>query len=251
MRAPWRGGDAAKRDAHVADRAAVEIERDSSRGQSEFVGLAVSYFEINRAARPRRGGNRKAGNDLTGQQRIFDIWRVARLQVQLGEGNFAHAVLAHDLDLRVERSQRLREVAGIGRNAVLTGAEYGVRPVDAVQRGAAGAGIALVAIGVGRVSKVGATRALQDVAAEQGHVADLRTGGELKRLGNYGVVGDHVRMVGGLRHRGEGAKPQVVRAGLDRGQRWIGGEGRNIDHVRGPHHIEASSDRSAWKPPDT
>ena len=58
--------------------------------------------------------------------------------------------------------------------------EHGVQAVEAVQRRAARARIALVALGVGDVAEIGAARALQHVAAEARHVADLRAGGELQ-----------------------------------------------------------------------
>ena len=50
--------------------------------------------------------------------------------------------------------------------------EDGVHAVDAFQRAAAGAGLALVA-GHGRVVEVGAAGALQHIAAHGGHVAQL------------------------------------------------------------------------------
>ena len=60
--------------------------------------------------------------------------------------------------------------------------------VEAVQRGAAGSGIALVAIVVADVAEIAASGPLQHVAAERRHVAELRTGGELERLGDDRIV---------------------------------------------------------------
>ena len=145
--APRHGGDAAERDARVAHRAAVEVERDRGGGQREFVGLAVADLEIERAARPTAPpASRKRGDQLARRQRGLDVRRVARLAMQLGERNVARAVAAR----RSRPSHRARSAPARNRRdrsrCMLAGAEHGVRAVDAVERGAAGAGIALVAV---------------------------------------------------------------------------------------------------------
>ena len=58
-RAPGHGGDAAERDPRLADRAAVEVERDRGGRQRELVGFAVADFQVTasggRTASPARG----------------------------------------------------------------------------------------------------------------------------------------------------------------------------------------------------
>jgi hypothetical protein len=56
--------------------------------------------------------------------------------MQLLHRDGARAVLAADVDNGVERHERLREVAGIGGDAVLADAEDGVLAVDAFDGGA-------------------------------------------------------------------------------------------------------------------
>ncbi len=83
------------------------------------------------------------------------------------------------------------------------------------QGGAAGAGIALVARRVGRVAEISAAGALQDVAAEARHVADLLAGGELQRLRDDRILRLNVAMIGGFGHAHQRAEPQAVLAELD------------------------------------
>src|SRR5437763_13918028 len=60
--------------------------------------------------------------------------------------------------------------------------EHRMLAVDAVQRGAAGAGLALIARAPGWIAEIIAPGALQYIAAERGHVADSRAGRELEGL---------------------------------------------------------------------
>ena len=56
---------------------------------------------------------------------------------------------------------------------------------------AAGARLALVAGGPARIAEIIAARPLQHIAAQRRHVADLRAGGQLQRLGDDGIVALH------------------------------------------------------------
>ena len=129
--------------------------------------------------------------------------------MQLRERNVADAGFAGDLDGGIERDQGLREIAGIGGDALLGGAEHRMGAIEAFQRGAAGSRIALVAIGVADVAEIAAAGALQDVAAERRHVAQLRAGGELERIGDHGIVALDLRIGGDIRHPRQRAEPQV------------------------------------------
>ena len=79
------------------------------------------------------------------------------------------------------RGQRDRHVRRVGGDAVLGVAEDRVVAVLALARGAAGAGAALVA-GLRDVLEVAAARALEQVAADGGEVAQLAGGAGEQRL---------------------------------------------------------------------
>ena len=144
-RAPGQGRNPAQCDPCVAHDAVLYVERDRRRGEREFVGLPVARLEIDRA-RPA-SGNRECGDQFAGCQRRLDLRRVAGRLVQLRERHGSEAGFSGDLDRRIERDQRLREIAGIGGDALLGGAEHGVVAIESVERGAARSRIALVAIG--------------------------------------------------------------------------------------------------------
>ena len=105
-----------------------------------------------------------------------------------------------DLDGCIERNQSLGKVARIGCYALVAGAEHGLGPVEAANGGTARARIAFVAGGIGDIAEIGATRALQDVAAKARHVADLLAGRELKRLRDDRILLPDLRMVRRVGH---------------------------------------------------
>src|SRR5258708_22540706 len=80
-----------------------------------------------------------------------------------------------DMDRRSQRRHRHAHIRWIRGDAVLACAEYGKRPIVAGDRGAAAAGLALVAPH-GSIAEVDAASSLQHVSANSGHVADLRRG---------------------------------------------------------------------------
>jgi len=127
------------------------------------------------------------------------------------------ALRPDQVDLRIQRHQRHRPVAGILRDAAAVDAQHGVVAVDAVQRRAARARDALVAGGPTRVAEVRAPRPLQDVAAQRRHVAELRAGGKLQALRDGRVAGQHARVRSHRGHAGKGAHTQATRPGLDAG----------------------------------
>ena len=95
----------------------------------------------------------------------------------------------------------------MGGDAGVAGAEDGMHAVDAADGGAAGAGIALVAVR-GRVVEVGAAGALQQVAADGRLVAQLAGGAGDERLGEDGVAGAHAEIGGDVGVCGLGADAQ-------------------------------------------
>src|SRR5205814_4932951 len=87
----------------------------------------------------------EAGNQFALRQRRLDLRRTAGRLVQLLERKVTGAGPAGDLDRGIERNQRLREVAGIGGDALIRGAENGMGAAEPIHGGAARAGIPLVA----------------------------------------------------------------------------------------------------------
>src|SRR2546423_1866000 len=87
--------------------------------------------------------------------------------------------------------------------------------IDAVHRGASGAGIALVAGLPAGVAEIGASRALQDVAAQRRHIPDLLAGGELQRLRQNRRVTVDLMIVRNLGHGCEGAQVYLARRDFD------------------------------------
>src|SRR5438046_6269816 len=95
--------------------------------------------------------------------------------------------------------------------------EHRMLAVDAVQRGAAGAGLALIARAPGWIAEIIAPGALQYIAAERGHVADLRAGREIEGLRNDRVISPDLGILAGSGHRHESAAIESVGATLDAG----------------------------------
>ncbi len=85
-------------------------------------------------------------------------------------------------------------------DAVVAGAEDGVHPLDARDGGAPGARRALVAGGDAGVPEVAAPGALQQVAADGGHAAQLDRGAEQQRLPHEGQPVPYDGVGGELRH---------------------------------------------------
>ena len=117
-RAPWHGRDSAKRDARVADHAVLKVERDGRRGQRELIGLAVARLQIERT-RPA-ALDRRSRRSIPRAQGRLDLRAYPGRLVQLREWKVARTPdLPGDLDRGIERDQGLREIARIGRDALI------------------------------------------------------------------------------------------------------------------------------------
>ena len=125
-----------------------QIKRDSCRGERKFVRLPVPDFQVKRPLRPccRRHHERK--NQFARRERRFDMRTFARRAMKPRKRQSARALWSRDFNFGIERDECLGKVSGISCDAVVAGAEYGMRPIDALQRCAARAGIAFVAGGV-------------------------------------------------------------------------------------------------------
>src|ERR1700683_3138684 len=110
------------------------------------------------------------------------------LAVHRFEGNRSHAICAGDVYRGVQRDKPLRKITGISGDASIADTKNSVFAIDAFESRATGAWLSLVAGAPGWIAEITAPRALQYIAAEGSHVAQLRAGGQLQRLSDDGIV---------------------------------------------------------------
>ena len=136
--------------------------------------------------------------------------------MEIREGNGALAGRPRHMDLRLERGERDAHIGGMRGDAGLARAEDRVDAVEAVDRRAAAAGLALVA-GRGRVVEIEAARPLQEIAAGRRHVAQLLRGAGQDRARQQRIALLDQRVIGEIGVRHERADAQAaVRGLLDR-----------------------------------
>ncbi len=134
--------------------------------------------------------------------------------VEVGQRDRPLAPIARDPHPRVEREQRVGEIAGIGRDALVADPQHRVQPVLSGNGGAAAARHALVA-GRAGIAEIAAAGALEQVAAERRQVAHLRRGAEQQRLGEDAIAVPHLGMRGRVAHPHQRAEPQHRAIGVD------------------------------------
>ncbi len=156
--------------------------------------------------------------------------------MQRTERQPTHTVRARQFDLRLEGDQSHREIARILRNTTGIDAEHRMVAVETRQRRTTRTGPTLVAGRPTRIAKITATSSLQHVAAQSGHVPQLRAGGELQTLGNGRIALKYVGMVCDTGHLREGAETQAGRAHLDPVVRGV--QRSDVDDFGGPHDVE-------------
>src|SRR5262249_32755844 len=88
------------------------------------------------------------------------------------------------------------------------------------------------------IAEIRATRALQHIAAQGRHVAQLLAGTLFERLDDDRVVLAHLWVIGGLAHAHQGSQPQTaftkVNAAEIAGPRQL----IDVDEPPRPHHVE-------------
>ena len=156
--------------------------------------------------------------------------RVAGQAMELGECDRALAGRAGHMHLRLQHRQRHAHVRGMRGDAGIAGPEDRVHPVEAVDRRAAAAWLALVARRR-HVIEVVAARSLQQIAAGRCHVAQLLRGAGQDRARQDRIALLDQRVIGevGVRHEGTDAQAPC-RSLLDRLERQPG----DIDEPRRP-----------------
>lgn len=95
---------------------------------------------------------------------------------------------------------------------------------------------ALIACCVTGITKVGAPGALQYVAAQRRHIADLLARGQTQRLRDHGVVAQDFRMLGSFCHSHQRSHPEPLGTAIDARQLWR--KAVDVDHSCGAHDIQ-------------
>jgi hypothetical protein len=193
--APRLVGDAAERHAHVDDHAVLNVQCCSDRDEREGIGEPVAQLQVAVMGCEVIALQPDGNDDLAVAHGVVALGVVAGQTVEIGEGNVAPAFRALDFDHGCEGGERHAHVRRVGGDAVFAGAEDGVDAVDAADRAAAGAGVALVA-GRRGVVEIVAAGPLQEVSAGRGGVPELRRGAgedgageQRKALGDRWVIG--------------------------------------------------------------
>jgi hypothetical protein len=211
--APRLVGDAAEREARLLDSTALDFEPDRDRNERERIGQAVADLEIAIVRGKALGRQFDRGDELVGAQVAVDLRRVAGQAVEVGEGDAALARRAARQHARIKRGQRNAHVGRMRGDAMFAGAEDRVHAVDAADRRAAAARLALVASRA-RVVEIEAARSLQQVAAGRGHIAQLlRRSGE-DGAGEQRIAGLDLRVPGEIAVRHQSADAQAAVFGL-------------------------------------
>ncbi len=186
-----------------------------------------------RACREGGAGHRDPGDELARPQGVLDVGRGPGQRVEglqrHGPGTAGGAQVHHC----VQSDQRDGQVAGMGSDACVARAEHGVAAVDPLQRRAAAAGLTLVARRRD-VAEVAAPGALQQVAADARHVAQLGRRAQLQRLRDHRVVLPHGGIGGYVAHPFERTDVQPLVVQGDAAQR----EPVDVHDVVGGHHLE-------------
>ena len=144
----------------------------------------------------------------------------------------SRAVGASDPDDGIERVERIRHVAGIGRDTVLAPAENRVHAVESFARAATAARLAFIARHRG-VVEILAARALQEIAAVRGHVAELPRGAGHDRLREQRIIAANQRMIGRVGVRRQRADRDAAARRLDLGEL----QAREVDQLVRPLHV--------------
>jgi len=180
-----------------------------------------------------RGLRRQAQGDdhLAGRQHAFALRRIAGQEMKRLQRNVAAAGIAFHFDDGIERNQRHAKIRWMGGDAVLAPSEDGMQPIIAAVGIAARTGLTLVA-STGDVVEIGAARALQEIAADSGGVAQLRRCTRQKRFGYSRETAGEIAVVGQIRVAHQRADAHAtVGESLDPVE---AGKMRDIDEAIGP-----------------
>jgi hypothetical protein len=142
-------------------------------------------------------------------QYVLSVRPVAGNEVELRQGNAALPVGALEPHLGVQGHEGDAQIGRVNSYAVLAGAEDRMHPRNACQRRAARARRALVAGRDVPVAEVAAARALQQVAADRRHVAQLHRRTHQQGLSHHRCPLTHREISRELLHGGQ--RPHLER----------------------------------------
>src|SRR5215471_13989820 len=191
----WATPPSASRTERMRPRSTATAAAGNER---EFVGSAITQFQVMRGTRLDRRRDIDRHNQLPALERGIVVRRVPRQAVKVRERDRPFSGRTQNDDMSIERGKRNGKVGGVRRNAVIGPAEDRMAAIEAMKRRAAGAWPTLVAWKPVLVAEIRAARSLHDVAADRRHVAELARGGEQQGLGDNGellpdvAVGRHV-----------------------------------------------------------
>ncbi len=163
-----------------------------------------------RGPRLRSCGHVDSDDQVTAVEHRVSLGRSARQTVKLHERNRPLSRgPAHD-HLRVERSEGDREIGGVCGDARVGPTEDGVVAVEPVHCRAAGAGLPLIARQGVLIAKIGAARALHDIAANRGHIAELTRCCQEKGFGDDREPIPDLAISRHIAHAGEGTNAKAA-----------------------------------------
>ena len=194
--------DAAERQPRLFDRVALDFERRCHRHQREGVGEAVAYLQVGVILGKPSRWQLDRGDDLVGFEVRIALRRVAGKAVKILQRDHALARGAGDVHLRLEHRESHAHVGRVRGDASFARAENCVHPVMAADRGAAAAGLALVA-GRSDVVEIRAARSLQQIAARRCHIAQLLRRAGANRARQDGIALLDQRVIGEIAVRHE------------------------------------------------
>lgn len=227
---------AAQCHTHVADAAVfVQIQRGRYRDQRERIRKALADLEVGAVRNEAlRIGQIDMHDQFVRRQGAIQFRAIARQAVELRERNVALSPGALHMHHGIQRSQGHAHIRWMRGDAVRAGAENGVVFGQPANGRTAGARVAFVARG-GMVVEIHAARALQQVAAIAGHVANLRRSAGQNRRAQQGVTRFDLRVICGVGIARQRTQAQTaIGLGADAVQR----QPIDVDQAAGAHQLQ-------------
>src|SRR4029453_5886319 len=231
--APRLMGDAAKSHAPGLDGAILKLEASRNRDQGEGVRQAVPDLEITVVAIEPFGRQLDRNNDLIMCEIGVELGRIPGEAMKIGEGNYAFALRTGHMDRGLQYGECHAHIRRMHGDAGLAPAEHRIHAVEAVDRAAACAGLALIARHA-RVIKVEAASALEEVAAGRRHVAQLRRSSSEDGARKQRIVFLDPLVIGKMAVGHKRADAQTAGIGLLDFREWQAGD---VDQPRRPRDI--------------
>ena len=204
--------------ASLTDAVLTYVERDRGDGERKLIGLAIADFHEARPPRPARRGDEEAKRSVHRAQASSRCPAVRREDDASCAKRIMRAVAdAANIHGRIEGDESLREVTGIGRDAIAAHAEHRLGAIVSIDRRAARTRITLVARRPRRVAKIGAAGALKNIAPDARHCEAARSQPALRLCASIGYCRATTGRSGDVLHPGERSEAQASLSGFDAG----------------------------------